>query len=758
MNLTSASANSRSGKMRSALATWRVCIAALVLALSFIPFSSVSAAEDTVLGLELDSVTQPLELKVEGDAVTINAWAVISGTSARKDVTDSATWSSSSTYVKVSKGILSATGAVSSATITAKYQGFTATLQVKAAYQYKEVKLEIAEGGADAGSAKTVQLGSELNLKATAVKEDGTESNVSEDAAWTTSNSAVATVKDGKVTLVSTGAATITVKHMGRSDTLALTVESPYEKIKIHSSPAISDPQELYVGDPNVGLTAMAVLKDNAQEVDITNDATWTSSNVNVVKVDKGVVTAVGAGNAVVTVKRYGASATTTFHVRTQYEAMKLSPNKPIAFTLYYSAGMELEASVARGTGALLDVTGEAEWKTADSFVAAIVKMGEGSDTVVKVVPKSVGTTKVTVTYKGLTKEQTVTVFPSITKVDITKDELNVFVDDTEAMPAVTGETVAGASQDISKLVEWTSSDSSILSIGDDGKWKALKTGKVTLTAKVYNEAGLETGVRSDTIVINVHNKLLTLETNVTAISVVTGREADLPAVTAIYENGDEETITDKIVWKAANANLLVKAPKIKGLKASTVKLTGTYLSKTVTVNVTIEEEFTSFQITPTGVQLTLNKSQTIKVTATTKSGKKVSIGNRLDWVASEPELVSIKGSSVKGLKEGSGKLTAVIQGKALELSYNVTAKLTKLTASEKSIKKQAIGAVSSIKLTADYENGKSVDATAAATWTTSNSKVATVKEGNIVFVGKGSATIKAAFGGKTVSISVSVK
>ncbi|MFD0671293.1 Ig domain-containing protein [Cohnella sp. GCM10027633] len=728
------------------------------MALTIVPFSSVSAADETVTGLDLESVSQPLELTVEGDPVTIVAWATVSGTSAKKDVSSLATWTSSSSSVKVSKGVITATGAVSSATITAKYQGFTDTLQVKAVYQYKEVKLELAGSGADAGSAKTVQLDEELKLIATGVEENGSEKEVTEDALWSTSNGSVATVDDGEITLVGVGTATITAKHKGRSDTLALTVESPYSEVIIGSAQTLNDPHELNVGDADLKLTATAVPKSgSATPITITNDATWTSSNGNVVKVDKGVVTAVGAGSAVVTVKRFGVSDTMTFHVRTLYEAMKLTPNKPIAFTLY-GAGVELSASVSKGTDEADDITDKAEWKTADSFVAAIVKTGTGIDTVIKVVPKSVGTTKVSVTYKGLTKEQTVTVFPSITKVDITKDELDVFVDDSEAMPAVTGETAAGATQDIGKLAEWTSSDPTIVSIGDDGKWKALKTGTATLTAKVYNEAGEITGVRSDTIVIEVHNKLLGLDSSVSAISVVTGKEADLPAVTAIYENGDEETITDKIVWKASSANLLVKAPKIKGLKASSVTLTGTYLSKTVTVKVTIEEEFTSFLITPTGVQLTLNKSQTIKVTATTKSGKKVSIGTRLEWAASVPDLVTIKGASIKGLKEGTGKLTATIQGKTLEVPYTVTAKLTKLTVSEKSIKLQPIGSASSVTLTADYENGKSVNATDGATWTTSNAKVATVKEGKITFVGKGSATIKAAFGGKTATVSVSAK
>ncbi|MFC5530631.1 Ig-like domain-containing protein [Cohnella yongneupensis] len=757
MKLWNAVARKQTRKQPSAFALWRMCAWIIVLALAVVPFSSVSAADETALGITLDPVAVDQPLIVEGDTISIRAMASISGTSNKKDVSDTATWTSSSTNVKVNKGVLSATGAVDSATITAKYQGFIATVQVKSVYDYKELKLELVSGSSneDAPSTKDVLLGDDIKLIATAVEDNNDESDVTEDATWSTSNAAVATVSDGELTLVSAGTATITVKHKGRTDTIALTVTSPYDSIKIGSATPISGPISMYVGDVDLPLTATATYKKTSDGTKtVTADATWTSSNSGVVKVEKGLITAVGAGTAIVTVKQYGVSDTVSFQVRTKYEAMKLTPNKPIAFTLY-GDGVELQASVSKGTGASEPITDLAEWKTGDSYIAAIVKNKDGK---VTVVPRSVGTTKVSVTYLGLTKEQTVTVYPSIVNVDIPKDQMDAYVEDTGSLPAVSGDTVGGDTQDISKLVQWTSSDATVVSI-EDGKWKALKTGTAKLTATVVNEPGALAGVKTDTITVDVHNKVLSLDSDISAMSVVIGKEADLPPVKLIYENGDEEVVTDKVTWKASNANLLVKAPKIKGLKAANVTLTGTYLSKTVTVKVTIEEEFTSFQITPAAnLQLYLNKSQTVKVTATTKSGKKVSIGTRLDWESSDPELVTINGASIKGLKEGTGKLKAAIQGKALEIAYTVSARMTKLTASDKSIKLVAVGTVDSVTLSADYDNGKSVDVTDTAVWTTSNKKVATVTGGTITFVGKGSATIKAVFEGKTVTVSVSAK
>ncbi|MNV81917.1 Bacterial Ig-like domain (group 2) [compost metagenome] len=84
--------------------------------------------------------------------------------------------------------------------------------------------------------------------------------------------------------------------------------------------------------------------------------------------------------------------------------------------------------------------------------------------------------------------------------------------------------------------------------------------------------------------------------------------------------------------------------------------------------------------------------------------------------------------------------------------------KLTKLTVNEKKLA-LAPGGVKTLVLTAEYDTGKTASVASSAVWTSSKSSVATVTaDGKITAVAKGSATIKAKFGGKTVSIRVTVK
>ncbi len=737
----------------------RILALFLVFALIGGTFGGVASAAEEVTSIDLldsSSSTPPsiIQLYVEHETVSLRAYANITGgTVTRRDVTEDAVWTSSSSSIKVNKGALSATGVVSSATITVKYMGYTTSFGVKADFLYDELKLKNSGTAADA--SMNIDLGTVLNLTAWVSKEGGTELNETEDAQWTTSNSSVATVADGTVTLLTAGTVTITAKYKGKSDTIALTVRSPFTSIDIknESGGSIEGSIEKLIGEGVTNLQAIGVVRSDSSVLpDSTTTATWTSSNTTVVKVEEGKVTIVGVGTAIVTAKRFGISDAVTFIVRAPYEVLQVTPDKPIAITLY-SPKVQVTATAYKGTTSLGEVTTDSatEWKVADPSVAGM----KTENSKVYIEPKGVGTTKVTVSYKGLSKEISISVFPTINTVEISKDSVDAFVDDTAALPEVSGITLSGDTKDISKLVQWSTDaeGKDVVSI-EDGKWKALKIGKAVLTATIENESGI---LKTDSFTIEVHNKVLIMIPSTDTMSVVIGKEVDLPTVQLIYENGEEAPISDKIVWKSSTTNLLVKSAKMKGLLPATATLTGTYLNKTVKIKVTVEEEFTSFLIAPTKVSLTLNKSQTIKVTGTTKSGKIVTLSSRIDWSASTPEHLTIKGASVKGLAEGSGKLTATIQGKSLEIPYTVTAKLSKLTASSNSFQ-PAVGDQVSVELTALYENGKTANVTALAVWTTSKAAVATVIDGKIKAIGKGSAMIKATFGGKTVTIRISVK
>jgi hypothetical protein len=734
-------------------------ILAMFLAIALVggSFGGVAAAADDVVNSVYitTSVQEPGQLYVDDNSINLTAYASMS-ISGEKNVTEDATWSSTSSSVKVSKGVVTATGPVSSATVTVRYKEKTATFVVTAEHYFDELRLKL--DGVDAPEKKDVELGEELQLNVSGTRSSGSTEDVTSTAQWTTSDANVATVEKGKVKLVSVGEVKITAKSKGKTDSIELKVKSPYKEIKFRTEAGVTlqGPVEMYIGGPEQSLVAVATLNSGTEQT-VTSDATWTSSNAAVVTVDEdGKLKAVGKGTAVITAKHNGASGTITVIVKTQYDALKISPNNSIYVTLF---GSKVELTAAANSGKLengpVDVTNLVEWKISDTDQAvAVIRKENGK---VYVQPNGTGSATINVSYLGLSKSVSVTVFPTIESVKADKTEMDVYVEDDGNLPGLTGTTVAEETKDVTKLAQWTSSNTDVISI-EDGKWKAEGPGTAVLTARIESVEGKYI---ESTVTVTVHNKILALIAEQETISVVIGKEVDLPKVRLIYENGDEvssEEIAEKITWKSSTPNLLVKPTSMKGLLAANATLTGTYLNKTVKVKVTVEEEFTSFAITPAKVSVTLNKSKSIKVVGTTKSGKQVNVSSRVSWVASNAEHVSIKGASVKGLTEGSGKLTANVQGKTLEVPYDVTVKLTKLTASDTSFKAAAVGNQLSVQLTALYENGKTENVTTKAVWTTSKASVATVVDGKITVKGKGTVSIKGAFGGKTVTIRVTVK
>ncbi|MBB6732474.1 Ig-like domain-containing protein [Cohnella zeiphila] len=720
---------------------FRLLAALLLAALFWGQASGLAHAEDTVTGVELSPIDDKT-VYVNDDSIALTLWATISGSSSKKDVTSVATWTSSNSAVSVSGGVVTATASAANAVITGKYGGYTATVALNAAYRYKSV--EIRQNDAAVDSKMDIKLGDTIVFTAEGIPTTGTGVNVTDDAAWTTSNSSVATVDGGEVTLVASGTATITVSYLGRTDSVALTVASPYKSLSIDQT----GPIEKNVDDDAIKLTATAQLKTGGTE-DVTNKVTWSSSNSGVATVDEeGSVSFVGVGTADITATYLGVSGKVTVVVRTPSEALRLSQEKTLKLSLQDDK-FAVKANAVKDASSSEDVSLKAQWTSSD-LVVATVGIENGT---VYVTPKSAGTTTIKAEYKGLSRSFTLIVYPTVTSLKIDKDSLDAFVDETGAFPSVTGEALSGDTVDLTDSVTWTSSDDSIVSI-EDGQWKAVKTGAATLKATL--KSGDDTLTASFDLQVNKKVHMLLADTD--SVSIITGQEVAYPTIHVVYEDGDEEDLTDKIEWTSGSANVLVKdsTHTWKGLVASKATLTGTYLNATVKVNAVVEDEYIVYTIDPASIDLTIKKTKSIKVTGKTKAGKKVSLGSRIEWTSSDESVLTVNGASVKSLAEGSGKLTATFQGKTLTVPFTVKAKLTKLSASNPSLE-LAPGASAAVKITALYENGKTVDVTSAALWTATSTKVATVSGGVIKAVAKGSTTLKATFDGKTVTVRVKV-
>lgn len=705
-----------------------------VLALSLL--APAAHAEDVVTSVSLDSGSS-LSLVYGEDPHSLVLWATYAGSSAKKDVTSSATWTTSlSSVLKVSSGILTPVAA-GKATITAKFGGYTASVVVTVTYPYSKLQLQNEEGQTVPSSIKGA-VGDKLQFSAFGFKE-GNTTDVTSDADWTSSSSSVATVSDGEVEILSAGKTTIKASYRGVSATFTLTAESPYKTIVL-SSKLI----ELQTGGDKAELTAQAEPVKGGEKIDITDEAEWTSSTAAVATVEDGVIKPVGPGTATITVSQYGVSATAKVVVRQPYELLKLTPSAELHL-LMSSEPVQIEASIPSSAGVFEDVTDKAEWTSSELYTAT----AEGG----LITPKAPGASTIKAEYKGVSRTINVTVYPTAVSLKAVnegdKDKLAVIVDETKDLPEIKAVGLDDAEFAVTKLVDWSSSASDVMEI-KEGKWIAKKAGSGVLKASL-NDMTVE-------IPFEVNSKPLALLSETKTVSLVIGKETPLPSLTVTYTNGVEEDVTAKAEWKASGSTLLVLDSSLRGLSASKATLTATYLGKTATFPVTIEEEIVKLSVDASSLTLNPGRSKSVKVTGTYKSGATVSLASRMEWKVDNDDIASVRIGSIKALKLGTAKVTGTYQGKSVIVSLSVKPKLKSLVLSEKSLK-LAPGAQVQLKLKAFYDNGTYAEVTASSLWSSSKEAAAAVSQnGSVTAVAKGSATIKAVFEGKSVTARVTVK
>ena len=338
---------------------------------------TVTSSTVAVSGISLDKTALSL---VVGDTEVLTA-AVMPADATDKTVT----WTSSDTAIAtVENGIVTAKKAGTAVVIATTSNGKAATCTVTV-----RNSSVIAAGVTLDKSTMSLVVGNMGVLTATVVPDDTTDKSVM----WSSSDPSVATVENGRVTAVGEGTATITVTTSnGKTATCTVTVTT-----------SVIDVTGVTLNKTELSLTVggSATLTATVTPADATDTSvTWYSSNPSVVTVENGVVTARGAGSAIVTVTTSnGKTAFCTVTVRTPaVDVTGVTLNKTeLSLTVGESA--TLTATLTPANATVKTVT----WRSSDALVIT-VKNGV-------VTAVGVGTATVTVTTSnGKTAICTVTV------------------------------------------------------------------------------------------------------------------------------------------------------------------------------------------------------------------------------------------------------------------------------------------------------------------------------------------------------------
>jgi hypothetical protein len=629
-----------------------------------------------------------------------------------EDVTTKADWSiDDESVATVTNGLV--TGDASGyAIVTAKYGNLTAFIPVNN---------EIVKRVDPSKSQISLLLKGSEKVTLMATFPNGTEEDVTAKADWSSDNESIADALKGTITAYGSGKAKITATYGTKTTTINVDVDTT-NKLEVNKQSVF-----LHISKAEQ-LTLTATYVDGPPS-DITAKAKWSSNAEAIAYVNKGNITAVSSGIAVITAQYGDKSIIINVDVDVP---RRLDVNKDsVDLQVGDMEQLNLKATYANAS-TNTEIVDKAIWTSSNEDVAYVI---DG-----KITAYTIGEAIITASYGGKTVKTVVDV--NIPR-KITVSKPNVAFQVGDSVPITLNAVYAdGRIDDITEIAEWISSSEEIAEV-QNGLITGNLMGSATITAK-YGTRSIKIPVSVGVIsTITADHKKLEMQKN----------EAIKVAVSVLYTDGTTKDVTDRATWAVGDTSVAeVVYGTVTASKSGKTNVTATFENKTVTIPVEIDLAQTlvaNFKLLILGV----NATKQITLAATDTSGKSKDVTSLAEWQSSAPLIADVTNGEVTTYAMGKTTITAKYGGKAVTIPVEVDI-VQKLEANKKFISLKA-GTNSQITLTATLTNGTTKDVTSQADWSSSSYKIVDVDKGLVTIVDSGKATVSAKYGTKTVSIPV---
>ncbi len=713
--------------------------------------------------------------------------------SSTKDVSSTSSVVSSAASIVTVSGTTLTGVATGTATITATYQGKTATTPVTV------VASPLQSIGI--GSVGTINVGQEVNLVATGVFADGSKQNVTAQANWTSSNVTIASIgnasaTEGQLTGVAAGTVTVTASIGTIMGTVQVSVtSSPIAAIQI--TPTLPTLQQ----GVTQAFQATATYA-NGTSGDVTQQATWATGSTGVVTVvatgaTAGLATAQGAGTTTITATLGTVSGTTSVTViSTVLTSITVTP---ATATIMVGTTRTFTAQGTYQDGTTANLTDSVTWSSGS---ATVLSVSNATGTQGLATALAAGTANVQAVFLGVTGSAAVTVSAApLISISVTPNTLNVPLGITSPLKAtgtygVAGDPATQTTQDVTTAATWTVQNNSIATVGNSsttaGEVTAVAVGSTTVIASLSGFTG------SATVTVNTAT-LLTISVLPATASVSAGNTQAFTA-TGNYDNNTTTDLTTMATWSSSNTAVAQEsnAAGSNGLATSltqgTATITASYngVQGSTPLSVT-SPNLVSITIAPTAATIKAGATQTYTVTGVFKNGTTSTSLTGVTWSSSSTAVATIAaggglvfpgapavGATATGVAAGTATITATY-ATAGGASFSATATLTvtaasvatptaiRITPATASI---AVNGTQTYAVYEDFSDGTNTTLTTGVTLTTSDGTIAAVTTvglpggpggfGGILQVtgeGAGTATITATYttGGATFTATATL-
>ncbi|MCP1312401.1 Ig-like domain-containing protein [Paenibacillus tyrfis] len=630
-----------------------------------------------------------------------------------KDVTEIADWASDKPDIADAlKGKITGYGP-GQATIIASYGNKTSKIKVDVD---NAIKLDINKQNLLLKKNTTEQL------KLTATYPNGNTEDITERAEWSSDNEGIVYVIKGKISAIKSGEATIKAKYGEKSVSVIVDVDVP-RRLELNKDTVTLNSKK------SEQLTLEAVYGDGSTE-DVTSQAKWTIDKELIASVLNGKVTAVKAGEAIVTAHYGGKSISAK--VLVDIPNIIVPNKKKIGLQVGDSDQITVKAVYPYGKEE--DITGKTEWISSSD---QIVQVRSGIIT-------GIATGTATVTAKFGNRSTTIQVSVGILK-DLTASETNLILKkgDTRKV-TVTSTYTDGKSKDVTQDAVWISSNPQVANVSE-GTIKALTSGETKVSATVDNKTITITVQVDLASILKASSSFLTLDLG----------ETRTITLTSIDANGKSEDVTNIAEWTSSNLAIAqVEKGSITSLAQGKVTITAKYGGKNVSIPVEIGSVL---DLVPNKRYLPMKKGGKFQIQLMAKmaDGTTKDVSNKAQWKSGNYKLVEVEDGLIKAIDSGSTSITVTFGGKSVTIPIDID-KIKYLKTDVVSIKLKS-SETTKVKALATFLDGTEEDVTISGLWSSSNIMIADAKDGVIKTTEKGKATITVTYAGKRTSVVVVV-
>ena len=470
--------------------------------------------------------------------------------------------------------------------------------------------------------------GDELTLTATVNPDNATDKSVT----WSSSDSSVASVANGKVTALKAGTATITVTTTDGGKTAKCEVTVKAKIIPVTSVSLDKTSLEMVEGGE---LTLVATVNpDNATDKSVS----WTSSDASVASVVNGKVTALKAGTATITVTTTDGGKTASCAVTVKTKLVGVTSVSLDKTTAELTEGDELTLTATVNPDNATDKS--VTWSSSDSSVASVVN---GKVTALKA---GTATITVTTTDGGKTASCAVTVkakYVAVSSVSLDKTSAELIEGHELTLTATVNPDNA-----TDKSVTWTSSNVSVASVVN-GKVTAHTPGTATITVTTTDG-----NMTADCVVTVKEQPIVTL--NQSVAEMIVGDEIILGATVSVA--GTE------LIWTSSDATVAtVTDGKVKAIKAGVVTITVTTADggSSASCEITVTEatgNVTGVMIDKSSAILKIGDSITLKAVITPTNAD----NRNVTWSSTDSSVASVDAGVVTALKVGTATIVVTTE------------------------------------------------------------------------------------------------